>query len=162
METFVSSDWIEKKYSPSLPNSSPERPLACNWHYCAQFIAKPKAACTLRFSRAATSSNLGLWINMTSIKLEVDNVSLRRQRRTDRATAIGNTHKKTGEDRTCSSEDMIVDGQTHTQRQTDRHAHHNTRSNIGGGVTTDGPFSILIHNNGINFNRFLTLADFLL
>ena len=40
--------------------SSPVRPLACNWYYCAQFIAKPKAACALRFSWAATSSNLGL------------------------------------------------------------------------------------------------------
>ena len=42
------------------PKSSPVRPLACNWYYCAQFIAKPKAACALRFSWAATSSNLGL------------------------------------------------------------------------------------------------------
>ena len=38
------------------PKSSPVRPLACNWYYCAQFIAKPKAACALRFSWAATSS----------------------------------------------------------------------------------------------------------
>ena len=38
--------------------------------------------------------------------------------------AIGVTcAEKFGEDRTCSSEDMIVDRQTHTQ--TDRHAHHN-------------------------------------
>ena len=42
------------------PKSSPVRPLACNWYYCAHFIAKPKAACALRFSWAATSSNLGL------------------------------------------------------------------------------------------------------
>jgi len=41
------------------PKSSPARPLACNWYYCAQFIAKPKAACELRFSWAAPSSNLG-------------------------------------------------------------------------------------------------------
>jgi len=27
--------------------------LAGNWYYCAQFIAKPKAACALRFSWAA-------------------------------------------------------------------------------------------------------------
>ena len=39
---------------------SPMRLLACSWYYCAQFIAKPKAACALRFSWAATSSNLGL------------------------------------------------------------------------------------------------------
>jgi len=40
--------------------SSPVRPLACNWYYCEHFIAKPKAACALRFSWAATSSNLCL------------------------------------------------------------------------------------------------------
>ena len=42
------------------PKSSPVLPLACNWYYCAQFIAKPKAVCALRFSWAATSSNPGL------------------------------------------------------------------------------------------------------
>jgi len=31
----------------SAPKSSPVRPLACNWYYCAQFIAKPKVACAL-------------------------------------------------------------------------------------------------------------------
>jgi len=45
------------------PKCSPVRTLACNWYYCAQFIAKPKALCALRFSWAATSSNLGLWAN---------------------------------------------------------------------------------------------------
>ena len=42
------------------PKSSPVRPLACNWYYCVHCIAKPKAACALLFSWAATSSNLGL------------------------------------------------------------------------------------------------------
>jgi len=42
------------------PKSSPVRSLACNWYYCAQFIAKPNAACALRFSWVVTSSNLGL------------------------------------------------------------------------------------------------------
>jgi len=41
------------------PKSCPVRPLACIWYYCAQRIAKPKAACALRFSWAATSSKLG-------------------------------------------------------------------------------------------------------
>jgi len=101
------------------------RPLACNWYYCAQFIAKPKAACALRFSWAATSINLGLRANMTSsIKPEVHNLSLRRQR--DRATATGNMLKKFGEDRTCSFDDMIADRQTYTHTHTQRHAHHNT------------------------------------
>ena len=43
------------------PKSSPVRPLTCNWYYCAQFVAEPKAACALRFRWAATSSNIGLW-----------------------------------------------------------------------------------------------------
>jgi len=36
----------------------------------------------------------------------------------DRATATGNMHRKLGEDRVCSSEDMIADKQTHTDTQT--------------------------------------------
>ena len=48
------------------PKISPVRPLPCIWYYCAQFIAQPKAACALRFSWAATSSNLDLSVNMTS------------------------------------------------------------------------------------------------
>ena len=32
------------------PKSSPERLLACNWYYCAQFTNKFKTACALRFS----------------------------------------------------------------------------------------------------------------
>jgi len=42
------------------PKSSLVRPLARNWYYGAQFIAKPKAACALRFSWAAASNNRGL------------------------------------------------------------------------------------------------------
>ena len=42
----------------------------------------------------------------------------------DRATAIGNMREKCGKERTCSSEVMIADRQTH--RHTDRHAHHST------------------------------------
>ena len=41
------------------PKSSPVCPLACNWYHCAHFAAKPKAACGLRFSWAATSSHFG-------------------------------------------------------------------------------------------------------
>jgi len=41
------------------PKSSPVCLLACNWYYCAQLTAKPKAACALRFRWAVTSSNLG-------------------------------------------------------------------------------------------------------
>jgi len=37
---------------------------------------------------------------------------------------MGNRHKKSSEDRTCSSEDMIEDRQTHTH--TERRTHHHT------------------------------------
>jgi len=33
----------------------------------------------------------------------------------DRATAIGNRHRKTGKDRACGSGDMLADRQTDTQ-----------------------------------------------
>ena len=100
------------------PKSSSVRPLACNRYHCAQFIAKPKAACALRFSWAATSNNLGLRANMTSsIKPEEHNVSLRRQRRTEPPSCVTCT-KKLAEDRTCSREDMIAGRQTRTHRQT--------------------------------------------
>jgi len=83
------------------PKSSPVRPSACIWYYCAQFIAKPKAACALRFSLAAASSNLGLWENMTSsIKPEIHNVPLRRQRTTEPQPWVS---KKIGEGWTCTS-----------------------------------------------------------
>jgi len=101
------------------PKSSPVRPLACNWYYCAQFITKPKAACALRVSRAATSSNFGLWANVTSsIKPEVHNVSLRRQRKTEPWV-------------TCTKIWLRSDTQTHAQtdRQV-RHAHHRSRIRI--------------------------------
>ena len=94
------------------PKSSPVRPLACNWYYCAQSIAKPNAACALRFSWVTTSSNLSANM-MSSIKPEMHNISEQ-----DPATATGNMHKKIGEDRTCSSDDMIDDRQTYTHRQT--------------------------------------------
>jgi len=44
----------------------------------------------------------------------------------DRATAIGNMHRKLGEDRTWSSKDMIADKQTHTHTHTRTHTHTDT------------------------------------
>jgi len=52
----------------------------------------------------------------------------------DRATVIGNIHRKVGVDQTCSSEDMIADRQTHSLT----HTHTLVTilcSPIGGGVT---------------------------
>ena len=52
------------------------------------------------------------WLMTSSIKPEVHNVSLRRQRRTEPRPWI--TCTKIGEARTCSSEDVIADRHTHT------------------------------------------------
>jgi len=57
---YVHPYLLHGSWSLPPPNRGPVRPLACNRYYCAQLIAKPKAACALRFSWAATSSNLGL------------------------------------------------------------------------------------------------------
>ena len=68
------------------PKSGSVRPLACESYYCAHFVAKPNAECALRlrFSWAATSSNLDWWAIMTSsIKPAVHNISLRRRTRTE-------------------------------------------------------------------------------
>ena len=89
--------------------------------YCAQCIAKPKFACALRFSWAATSSSLA---NMTSsIKPEVHNISLRRQKWTEPRLSVTCT-KNLAKIGRVVSEDMVADRQTHTHP--DRHAHHNT------------------------------------
>jgi len=113
------------------PKSSPVRPLACNWYYCAQSVSKPKAACTLlRFSWAAASSN---WlVSKCDVNHKVRRPSLSEK---DRATATGfNMHKNFGEYRTRSSE-YDDRGQTNVHMHT--HAHHNTplpcrgRSNNG-------------------------------
>jgi len=44
----------------------------------------------------------------------------------DRATAIGNMHKKLGKDRMCGARDILVDRQTDRHTHTHRRTHHNT------------------------------------
>jgi len=44
--------------------------------------------------------------------------------------AIGNMHKKFGEDWVCSSEGVIADRQTHTHVHTHTHRHIHTHHNI--------------------------------
>jgi len=51
---------------------------------------------------------------------------------------IGNMRINFGEDRTCSSEDIIADRQIHTE--TDIHAHHNTSLPYRGGSKTSVNF----------------------
>ena len=48
----------------------------------------------------------------------------------DRATDIGNIHKKIDKDRACGSGDILADRQTnrHTHRHTDRQTHSQTYS----------------------------------
>ena len=76
------------------PKSSPARPSACNWYYCAQSIARPKAACALRLSWAATLSNLG-WMTEYDVTRKTGSTErVTTPAEEDRVTAIGNTHKK--------------------------------------------------------------------
>ena len=67
------------------PKSSPVRPLACNWYCCAQFLAKPQAACALRFSWAASRVEQPWLMSKHDVihKPEVHNISLRRQTLTE-------------------------------------------------------------------------------
>ena len=99
--------------------SSLVHPLACNWYYCAQFIAKPKAACALRFSWAATSSNLGLSANLaSSVKPEVHNVSLRHQNRIEPRPYVTCTRNLVKIGRVIPKICSQTDKHTHTDRQT--------------------------------------------
>ena len=119
------------------PKSSPVRPFVYNRYYCAQFIAKPKAACALRFSWAATFEQPWLMskydvIHKTGSTWRITTLP---------EEVISNMHGTFGEDRTCSSEDMIADRQTnkHTDRQTDRQTDTLItilRSPTAGAVTT--------------------------
>ena len=68
MLTFINKAVIDRRLCPRCchlgsyckrPKSSLVRPLTWNWYYCAHFVAK--AACALRFSWAAMSSNLA-WL----------------------------------------------------------------------------------------------------
>ena len=63
--THINKAFIDADSAPGVATwgvtlSAKVRPSACNWCYWTQFIAKPKAACVLHFSWAATSSNFGL------------------------------------------------------------------------------------------------------
>jgi len=72
----------------------------------------------------------------SSVKPGVHNVSLRRQMRIKPQPQVACT--KFGEDLTCSSEDMIVDRQTHTHKRTDTLSTMHS-SPIGGGAINDIP-----------------------
>jgi len=110
-----------------LSSTSPFSQCACNGYSYTPFTAKPEAACELRLGCAATSSKYDV-IHKTGSTQHITTPP-----EEDRATATCNKHKNLGKDRICSSEDMgpmIADRQTwrerQTDRQTDRHAHHNT------------------------------------
>jgi len=72
----------------------------------------------LRYWVTCIANSWPLFTNMTSsIKPEVHNVSQRRQRRTDRATPIGNVHKKNWwRWDVYSSGDMLMDRQTRSSQ----------------------------------------------
>jgi len=65
--------------------SSPVRPLACNWYYCVQFIAMPKAGCLCAALQLGGDVEQPWLMRRYDVihKPEVHNVSLRHQRRTE-------------------------------------------------------------------------------
>ena len=101
--------------------------MACNCYYCTQFIAQAQGCGCTALQLDGNVEQPWLWL-MSKYdvihKPEVHNVSLHHQRRNKPWPYLTST--KIGEDRTCSSGDMLVNRQTHrhTDRQTD--AHHNT------------------------------------
>ena len=79
--------------------------------------------------RRATLAYVQIMPDMTSpMKPEVHNLSLRRRKRTEPRPYVGSMDKTFGEDRTCSSENMIAGRQTHTHRHTYRQTDRQTRS----------------------------------
>jgi len=110
------------------------RPLACNWYNCAVYSQAQGCVCTALQLGGDVEQP---WLMSSSTKPEVHNVSLRRQSRTEPRPHI--TRKKIGQDQTRSSEDMIADKRT----QTDRHANHDTP--LGGGVnnTPATPYNLI-------------------
>jgi len=96
----------------------------------------------------------------SSIKPEVHNLSPRHQRMTEPRPYHT---QKFREYRTCSSEDIIADRQTHarTHIQTDIHAHHNTplpyrwRSNSGVTIIFAPPANIRYGYTGTQSNNSL-------
>ena len=93
----------------------------------AKTIFTPAEKSANYFNASAHRTDGDGWMEQYSTSHSTQNRSFRGlSSPEDRATAIGNRHNFS-EDRTCSSEDMIMD------RQTDRHAHHNTPIPYGSG-----------------------------
>jgi len=109
---------------PSRPCLEEVLPSVCCLQ-CIFLLAKPKAAREPHcLSLVVMTGSFGLCADMmSSIKAVICNVSLSHQ-----ALAIGNMHKKFGDNRTCSSEDIIAD------RRTDMLISPNT-PNVGGVIT---------------------------
>ena len=112
------------------PKSSPVRPLACDWFYWVHSLQpspRLRVQCASAWRRRLATLAYEQ-INVTRKTGSIKHITTPPE--DNRATAIASRHKKFGEIRTCSSEDMIADRQTkterHTYRQTDRHAHHDT------------------------------------
>ena len=121
---FLNKVFIDRRIRPQCchlwsyfkrPKSSPVRPLACNWYYCAQFIAKPKAACALRFSWAATlRTEPRPYVISTQILLKIERAVPKIWPWRDERT------------------------HTHTHREREREIHSSQYSASLSGVKTDG------------------------
>jgi len=85
----------------------------------------------------------------SSIKLEVHNLATRHQSRAECRQKFG---ANVGENQTCSSDDMIVDGRTH--RHTGRHAHRNTPLPYRGRCNENKKMN---NESGARFTKYLTI-----
>ena len=130
------------QYKLSLPEgngalqASPPVPLArrsrltlqsrrsLSWTRRSQYDAAEAFSCARRCSnvtRCVIDRRASVWPVMSSvIKPEVNNISQRRQRRTEPRQKVTYAGKKSDTDWTCSSGDMPA------ERYRNRHAHHHT------------------------------------
>jgi len=113
------------------------RPLACNWYYCAVYSQAQGCVCTA-LQLGGDVKQPWLMSKYVIIHKTGSTQRITTPPEQDRATATYNT-QKIGQDQTRSSEDMIADKRT----QTDRHAHHDTP--LGGGVnnTPATPYNLI-------------------
>ena len=114
------------------------RPLACNWYYCAQFIAKPKAACM------CTALQLGGDVEQPWLMSKYDVIhktGITTPPEEDRATAVRNMRKNVAK----IGRIVLVKhthARTHARTHTHTHTHADTiitilRFAIGGGIIID-------------------------
>jgi len=120
---YISTDIMCKYSTRTMRRGSRPRPQEVVPSVCCLrwvfLCTKPKAVCEPYCLSPVTSlSSLSLCANYDVIQKKRKYVTYHCAPEEDRATAKGDMRKKFGEDRACSTVDMIVDRETHTDRQT--------------------------------------------